>query len=402
MKRFVGLILVFTLLLAGCTTGTTAQGGTANPPQTETRLVYFSNFGVLEGKDVAFVQFVDTKNGEYVETDQKGIYHFADNVTLQSFDLRENASPTDASIKKMDFPQFKEAALLLKGASPIVYILEVANDTIYSARSGMTFFPARDAAQVFCPNCGKVFQEGAEFDNHECIVETTAPAETAPATEPTQVTETTAPAPTEAPKTKQCPVCAEWFAEGDTYLHHECIGYRVACYDCGNWYQAGYEFLTHKCTPSTKTTTKKNSNTNKPTSQPVQCSKCKLWFDNYTQYGNHHCQGTGGQVCYGCGQYFATTYEYDTHRCPGNIVEEDYPCGYCGLVFATYQQFANHHCQGTGGQTCYGCGQYFSTTYDYDTHKCPANVQPVMVQCEVCGQWLEEGNMYRSHMLNNH
>lgn len=417
MKKLIALVLLCSVMLSGC--GMLKSEPT--PPVTESKTVYFVNFGSVEGKSAAVAHVVDTVNGEYVDSEKEEVYTFADDAVLESFDLKKVSVPTETSIEKMELARFKEAALLLKAESPIVYKVEVAEGKIYAARSELKFFPEEEPAEVLCPKCTKWFKEGVEFDTHDCQP---APTPTPSATPSPSPTPTATPAPTatpkptvtEAPRTKQCPVCEKWYSEKD-YLYHQCVGYNVQCPQCKNWYMAGYDFLTHKC----------------GTSQAVRCGACGITFDSKQAYDNHKCQAAGGQTCYGCGQYFATVYAYDTHSCPGNVSQPTYTqcaycgiwltegneyrnhvlscagnqkvyCSDCGITFDNQNAYDNHHCQGTGGQTCYGCGQYFATVYEFDTHSCPGNNagQSGMVQCEYCGQWLYEGSDYRNHMLSLH
>ena len=427
MKKFLAIFVLLSLVLSGCG----SIGSETIPPSREIRTLYFVSFGLLDGREVAVVRFVDVLNGELVDTKHEDTYTIADAVSIESFDIRLSAAPTEASIVKMELAQLKEAALQLKDGSPVIYSAEISDGQILSLRSELLFFPP-EPKEITCPDCGETFTGGAEFDAHICLPEPTP--ETTP--EPTP-----APSPVSAgsPGSAQCPLCGEWYTGGHDFLHHDCLGYGVACPICGAWHEAGYEFLIHECLGA----------------QDRQCPLCEQVFRSENAFLHHDCLGYSVS-CPLCGEWYIAGYEFLTHPCvsmltasasavsdqaaapasqaaaPAAHVIQNAPavnndtagktqCQTCGKYFAPGHEFDTHFCQSIprtcpgcmmsmpawklndhncsganySGRTCENCGNYFMG-YAYDAHVCPGRVP--RESCPRCGGLYHAGAEMEAHL----
>lgn len=462
MKKVLAMVLFCGLLLCGCSRSDSVQS-----PVTESKTVYFINFTVLDGNEAAIVRFVGSVNGEYTDTMREETLFIADDALFESFDLRLSFSPSEASIEKMELSQFKDAALLLKDSSPVIYRVEIADGKIYSARSELAFLPASEPADKLCPDCDQWFKEGIEFETHAC-----AP-EPSPTPSPTPAP---LPVPAGSPGSKACPVCTKWYAEGNDYLYHECVGYSVMCPICSNWHEAGYDFLTHPCAyliPSPTATPAQSSkpggnktNNTSVNSGPgsIQCPVCSNWFAEGDTYLHHECVGysvmcpvcgkwydagydllshpcASGEnappvvrdrwqcqicgnwydpgyshshsplpgavaptpvptlrpdqiVCTSCYRTFTVGAEYDNHICPINGGLGPRVCPTCGLSFPG-DQLKYHNCQAPPPKVCEGCGESF-VGMAYDLHICPVKTQT----CPNCGGTYHVGNEYAAHTIS--
>ena len=437
MKKLVAIALVLIFLLAGCSKD--------EPLMTESKTFYFTQFGVLDGKDAAVVAIVEYVNGEYVDISREETLSFADNVLIESFDLRRTSAPTESSIEKMELEQLKEVSLMFNGNSPVIYRAEIADAVIYSLRSELKFLPVNEPVDKLCPDCDKSFKEGLEFDTHACIPE---PSPT-PAPTPTPAP---VPVPEGSPGSKGCPVCTNWYAEGNDYLYHECVGYNVMCPLCGNWYEAGYDFLTHPCAyitpaPTASPTPLSRPNSNKTTntgsansgSGSIQCPVCTNWYAEGDSYLHHECVGYSVK-CPICGNWYEAGYEMLTHPCATGelappVVRDRWQCQICGnwydpgynhshsplpgssdaplilpngyqrcpkcmLFYSTGHSFDNHLCTGKPSDICRHCGQQFGTIVALETHQCPAGTPDKL--CPQCGEWVPGGDAYTQHVQAYH
>lgn len=75
-------------------------------------------------------------------------------------------------------------------------------------------------------------------------------------------------------------------------------------------------------------------------------------------------------------------------------------CPDCGQWFEEGNIYRNHICPAkTSLVQCPYCGLWYAAGDDYNNHYCPffANPESTLVQCPDCGQWFEEGAEFRNH-----
>lgn len=435
MRRLGVLFLLAALLLSGCGAGKSVEA----VPVTETKTVYFVNFGTLEGEEVAAVRLVEAKGADFSDTMQEETYTFADNVHIEYTDPAQNDST------EMDLARFKNAALMLQNDSPVIFSAEVADGRIYSVRMQPGALSVPEPVKQYCPDCGTTFSEPDIFENHDCKTE----PEPTPAPTPTP-----SPAPSPVPAgtagSLQCPVCGDWYAAGDDYLHHSCVGYSVACPVCGKWYEAGYAFLSHGCVAPVPTKAPAAAVTQPPkaaatpaptptasaAAKTLQCPICANWYAEGNEYLDHQCVGysvacpicgkwyeagraflthacaaqtpaptvtappasSDGRVqCPTCKYWYDPGFDYDNHRCAPVMDDptgRTQQCPVCQIIFPKGTQYDNHHCQGRPGKTCPDCGEYFFDLPVYDSHVCAGRQQKT--QCQYCFGWFTSAE-YAAH-----
>lgn len=437
MKKLVSMVLLCALLLTAC-------GKDEDIPM-ESSTLCFVDFVLQSGEEMAVVRYVENINGEYTDTQREEKLSFAKDVLIRSFDLRMDPVPAESSVTEMTLAQFKEAALLSKDGALPVYRVELADGKIYSVNPTLSFFGTAEQNEFVCALCGEAFAAETELDSHDCPEK----PEPTPTPEPT-ATPGPEPVPAGSPGSRQCPLCADWYAEGDDYLDHDCIDGDVACPLCGQWYEAGRAFLSHPCALLAETFRDASASSGPaPTAKPaataapkkLQCPLCSGWYAEGEEYLGHTCLGYS-VACPLCGQWYEAGRAFLTHPCadaapapaptsapaatpapggsgsggriqcqrclewydpgdgsyihycavatpgPGDSVVM---CQVCQLLFQDQSQYERHHCQGRPGQTCTGCNQYFFTTYEYDTHSCPGRVN--QSRCSHCGQWMNSSEL---------
>lgn len=235
---------------------------------------------------------------------------------------------------------------------------------------------------VMCPICGKWYAAGYDMLIHPCaLAALESESSTTPVNQGTEKDANSNPAAkpvsgsgagSKTPGSVQCPVCTNWFAEGDTFLHHECVGYSVMCPVCGKWYEAGYEILTHPCATGELAPTVKHDR--------WQCQICGQWFDPGYNHSHSPLPGSSDAPLILPNGY---------QRCPK-----------CMLFYSTGHSFDNHLCTGKPSDICRGCGQQFGTIVALETHQCPAGTPDKL--CPKCGEWVPGGDAYAQHEQEYH
>ena len=76
-------------------------------------------------------------------------------------------------------------------------------------------------------------------------------------------------------------------------------------------------------------------------------------------------------------------------------------CPDCGEWFEEGNVYRNHICPArseTPYVQCPDCGGWFEEGNEYRNHICPARSETPYVQCPDCGGWFEEGGVFRNHI----